>query len=127
MRQKARLELGHGQVADGLRQLHDGPLTACLMTWYQRAALTCAAERLRVTLDSRVAFCRPVAIGSACEASAPASAFARGPDYILEIKSRDELPAWLLLLVRGLREAHGFSKFGVGMALAERRGLLLGR
>jgi hypothetical protein len=124
IRHKTRFELPHADVPAALARFHDGPLGACLMTWYQRSALSDATSDLRVTLDSRIAFCRPVPLGGPLSAMLPETAFARGPDYILEVKAQRELPPWLVLLLRGLRETLGFSKFQAGMQAAERRGLI---
>jgi hypothetical protein len=122
-RAKTRLALPPDQVDTELERIGDGMLAPCLMTWYHRAALSDDSERLRVTLDSRLVYCRPGRVGGD-PAGEPRGMFARGPDYILEIKAWGELPAWLVLMLRGLRESVGFSKFRAGMQAAEHRGLL---
>jgi hypothetical protein len=123
MRSKNRLELTPDQVAGELARIEDGRLRPCLTTWYPRVALTYERERLRVTLDSRLVYSAPRPIGTPCVGEG-ARSFARGPGYILEVKAWDELPSWMVLLLRGLREAVGFSKFRGGMKAAEERGLL---
>jgi hypothetical protein len=123
LRAKTRVEVSPREVTSELAKLGGTELSPCLTTWYQRAALTDPEERLRVTLDSRLMYCKPRAVGAPCDGE-PLQVFARGPAYILEVKAWGELPAWMVLMLRGLRENSTYSKFRGGMREAELRGLL---
>jgi hypothetical protein len=128
MRSKSRLNMAPGDVAGYLARLAggrgDGALGPCLTTWYQRAALTDAEDRVRVTLDQRIRFCAPTPVGAPCAGVEPPDVIAYGPEFVLELKLWDEPPAWLARAVRGLDEAVGFSKFNAGMRAAEMSGYM---
>ncbi len=128
LRSKSRISIAPGDVAAFLARYsgprHDGPLVPCMTTWYQRAALTDADDRIRVTLDQRVRFCAPTPVGAPCTGAEPPEVLARGPEFVLELKLWDESPTWLARAMRGLVEAVGFSKFTSGMRAAEACGLI---
>jgi hypothetical protein len=127
-RSKSRVKMAPAEVPGYLARYaanrHDGALLPCLTTWYQRAALTDADDRLRVTLDSRIRFCAPVLPGTPCTGVEPEDVLACGPQFVLELKMWDEPPAWLANTMQVLQEAVGFSKFNAGMRAAEECGLL---
>jgi hypothetical protein len=128
LRSKSRVHVPAGDVGSYLANMPsaraDRPLVPCMTTWYQRAALTDDKDRIRVTLDSRVRFCAPVAVGTPITAIEPDEVLANGPPFILEIKLWEDPPAWLGRAMAGLEEAVGFSKFMAGMRAAEACGLL---
>jgi hypothetical protein len=128
LRSKSRLTIAPGDVGAYLAKMSgsnpDLPLVPCMTTWYQRAALTDADDRIRVTLDQRVRFCAPTPVGAPCSGTEPAEVIAHGPPFILEVKLWDAPPTWLARALGGLKEAVGFSKFEAGMRAAEACGLL---
>jgi hypothetical protein len=128
LRSKSRINIAPGDVASFLAKFSgnrkDAPLQPCMTTWYQRAALTDADDRIRVTLDSRIRFCAPTPVGTPCLGAEPPEVLAHGPAFVLEIKLWDEPPSWLTRAMRGLKEAVGFSKFTAGMRAAEAVGLI---
>jgi hypothetical protein len=127
LRSKSRVNMKPADVAPYLARVASNRgepmLVPCLTTWYQRAALTDADDRIRVTLDQRVRFCAPTPVGAPCVGAEPPDVIAHGPAFILELKLWDAPPAWLERATRGLSEAVGFSKFDAGMRAAEAAGL----
>jgi hypothetical protein len=127
-RSKSRVVIAPGDVGAYLQGFtggaDDAPLEPCMTTWYQRAALTDADDRLRVTLDAGIRYCAPTPLGSPCVGLEPPEVIAHGPAFVLEIKLWDEPPIWLARAIRDLKEAVGFSKFTAGMRAAEACGRL---
>jgi hypothetical protein len=99
-----------------LRERFSEPLRASCLVNYRRTAFEDAAGSLRITFDQRVA-CFPAA-ESLWQTEKPLVREALGvpaheqSGYILEVKTRGELPAWLAeLLERTSAEQHSLSKF----------------
>ena len=90
-----------------------GPLSAQLTTWFQR--LTHHAAGVRITVDQRIEFARPVGIDMAGELAAPRAVIGRGPPLVLEVKLRVAPPAWLVHAMRRLFLVTRFSKYRDGM------------
>lgn len=120
-RSKVRVAVSADEVAAQVAQLAGMPLSPCVATWYRRRALTDAAQGLRVTLDDYLLLCRPRPLGSSFEGLSPGEVLGRGPEFVLELKTCDRLPAWLTDALVGLHEAVGFSKFNLGMRAVERQ------
>jgi hypothetical protein len=99
-----------------LRARFSEPLRASCLVNYRRAAFEDAAGTLRITFDQRMAcFAAPRGLWTS---NKPLVREALGtpayeePCYILEVKARGELPAWLAEMVLELgAEEHTFSKF----------------
>jgi hypothetical protein len=115
--------LGWGESAEAVLHeiaqlcMHTGPLKPDCMARYRRRAWQDAAETLRVTLDTELAFYRPRWSGTTLAdaiAEPPVACFRQG---LVEIKARDEQPTWLreLIVAVGLEPAYEgqrvFSKF----------------
>lgn len=97
-----------------------GPLRPDCVAQYRRRAWQDAADMLRITVDTELAFHRPPAHpfdGHSISEALTEPPVARVVDSLVEIKLRGEPPAWLTQLVRevGMRPAseglHSFSKF----------------
>jgi hypothetical protein len=123
LRAKSRTRVDPAEVPARLARTHAAPLLPCFTSWYRRAVLIHERERVRVTLDDRVAYYAPARLGSACGGSQPPRMLAHGPAFVLEVKLWDQ-PVWLARALEGIPEAVGFSKFLRGMQAAEARGLL---
>jgi hypothetical protein len=99
-----------------LRARFSEPLRASCLVNYRRTAFEDTAGSLRVTFDQRVAYFS--AAESIWQSEKPLVREALGmpareqSGYILEVKTRGELPAWLTdLLERTGAEQHALSKF----------------
>ncbi|HUQ05140.1 MAG TPA: VTC domain-containing protein [Kofleriaceae bacterium] len=114
MRSKVRLRLQPDEVARELASLTDSSLTPCVTTWYRRRALV-GDDGLRVTLDDMLLLCRPLPVGSPFTRFSDEDVLMAGPPLVLECKSSDAPPAWLVDALAGMREELGFSKFVLGM------------
>lgn len=123
LRSKFRIPMSHGEISDYLSCLSDEPLIALVTSRYRRKALTDDYERVRVTLDDRIEFCRPCGLGEPFDPFNSEPVIAQGPPFVLEIKLHDEPEPWLQHALDSLNEAIGFSKFTSGMVAAERSGL----
>jgi len=97
------------------RQLDAAQFAPRVSTWYRRACRTDETGRIRITLDADVLFCRPTPISAACRRATPGDLVARGPERLLEVKYRDDEPAWLARALGPLTESTHFSKFRFGM------------
>jgi hypothetical protein len=95
-----------------------GQLRPRLTTWFRRVSRS--GEGVRITLDERILFARPVAIGAAGELAEPASPVGRGPHMLLEVKLTGPAPGWLAAAMADLLLVTQFSKFRDGMLAAHR-------
>jgi VTC domain len=120
LRLKSRTPVLPHDVPRYLARQSGSQLRPCMTTWYHRAALQDPGDTIRLTLDEGLAFCKPIALGSPCDGPVPPNVVARGPERVLEVKLRGQMPSWLAQSLRGLSETVGFSKFRVGMAAMER-------
>ena len=97
-----------------------------LMTWYRRQTLVDAGERVRMTLDTEIAFCPPLEAGvmSGLESydCGPVRAVGQAPACLLEIKYERVAPDWLADAVRmlGVLPVVRLSKYVMGMQLLDR-------
>jgi hypothetical protein len=98
-------------LAPLLPLLARGDLRPRVCTWYRRSAFE--HDRLRVTLDADLSFCRPALPG---RLHRPSSVFCELPVRVLEIKSQGDVPAWLQCAMATNTSASGFSKFEAAMA-----------
>ena len=103
------------RAADAIRR---GRLLPRLTTFFCRTSHT--GSGVRVTLDERISFARPVAIGRVGDPAQPPDIVGRGPQLILEVKRRCEQPDWLASAMRELLLMTQFSKFRDGMLAAQR-------
>ncbi len=115
LRRKQRLKIAAKDVTTHLARIHASPLLPCVTTWYQRTALADEADRIRITIDQGIAFCKPVPLGIVGVDARPPEILAVDPAIVLEVKLWETAPSWLARALRGLNEAHGFSKFKAGM------------
>lgn len=115
MRSKVRLRLQPEEVARELASLTDASLAPCVTTWYRRRALV-GDGGLRVTLDDMLLLCRPLPVGSPFHRFDDQSILGSGPAIVLECKSTNVPPAWMIDALAGMREELGFSKFVLGMS-----------
>lgn len=111
-------------LAQAAAQVKSGWLRPRLTTFFRRRSL--GGDGLRVTLDDRLCFCRPVRMGRAGEPAEPSEIVGRGPHLILEVKSSAGQPAWLAEAVRDFLVMTRFSKFKGGMLAIERADALRG-
>jgi hypothetical protein len=109
-----------------LREMAGVTLVPQLMTWYRRQSLVDAGGRVRVTLDTEIAFCRPLepALMSEVETSecGPVRAVGQAPECLLEVKYERAAPDWLVAAMRvlGVPPALRLSKYVMGMQLLDR-------
>ena len=111
-------------LAQAAAQVKSGWLRPRLTTFFRRRSLS--GDGLRVTLDDRLSFSRPVRLGRAGEPAEPIDLVGRGPQLILEVKSSAGQPAWLTEAVRDFLVMTRFSKFKGGMLAIERADSLRG-
>lgn len=114
-RAKTRVALRPDEVAAQLEGFPE-PLAPYVASLYRRRALT--DERVRVTLDDGLLFCRPRPLGSPFSDLAVDDVIARCPALVLEVKLAGDPPSWLARILDLLSEAIGFSKFMFGMELS---------
>jgi hypothetical protein len=100
-------------LARAAAQVRSGWLRPRLTTFYRRLSLT--GDGLRVTLDDRLTFCRPVRLGRAGDPAEPTDVVGRGPQLILEIKLDRAGPDWLSEATGDFLAMPRFSKFRDGM------------
>lgn len=109
-----------------LREMAGATLAPQLLTWYRRQSLLDAGGRIRVTLDTEIAFCRPLepAVMSGLEpyACGPVRSVGPAPACLLEIKYEHGPPEWLVTAARmlGVPPAVRLSKYVLGMQILER-------
>jgi VTC domain len=109
-----------------LREMAGATLAPQLMTWYRRQSLGDAGGRVRVTVDTEIAFCLPFepALMSGLEMydCGPAQAVGQAPPCLLEIKYDRAPPDWLVAAVRmlGAPPVVRLSKYVMGMQLLDR-------
>lgn len=109
-----------------LREMAGVRLTPQLMTWYRRQSLADFGQRVRVTLDTEIAFCPPLAPAVMSEIEAhdcePVRAVGRAPTCLLEIKYDRAPPSWLAAAVQhtlGEPPAVRLSKYVMGMRILD--------
>lgn len=91
-----------------------------LTTWYRRRSLVDAQEDVRITLDTEIAFCRPLGFdGDHLGAPRPAVIAGYAGTCLLEIKYAGEPPRWLDKALRGLGKPERLSKYAMGMRALE--------
>src|SRR5690606_15626003 len=99
------------------------------MTWYRRRSLADVGGRVRVTLDTEIAFCLPLepAILSDVETRdhgvvPPVQPVGRAPECLLEVKYEHTPPDWLVAAMRvlGVPPALRLSKYVMGMRILDR-------
>lgn len=120
LRDPSRAELRAAHVL--VRELEGKPLAPRLTTWYRRQSLRDASGRVRVTLDTELAFCHPIRLGegSAGEPVLPPERVAgHAPACLLEVKCKGTPPAWLERAMQTLGEPPGtrLSKYAMGMRM----------
>ena len=120
VRHKLRVAVKPDEVAAHLTRIAGAPMIPWVATLYRRRALMEPSSGLRLTLDDQLVLCRPLPLGSSIAALSSSDVLARGPAFVLEAKFADAPPAWLVDALADLREAHGFSKFSLGMSVVER-------
>lgn len=84
-----------------------------LTTFFRRRSHT--GDGIRITLDDRLTFARPVRLGRAGEPAEPPDVVGRGPQLVLEVKLAGPRPDWLEAATRELLSMTRFSKFKGGM------------
>ncbi len=89
----------------------------CVSTWYRRRAFADGEERIRITVDDRLAFYPPLPLGSSLTEVEPID---RKELRVLEVKQTGGPPPWLEPLLECHRESVGFSKFRMAMSAALR-------
>jgi hypothetical protein len=99
-----------------LRARFSEPLRASCLVNYRRTAFEDAAGMVRITFDQRMAcFAAPPGLWSSNQPlvrEALGTPAYEEPSYVLEVKSRGELPGWLSeLIVQAGVQPHVFSKF----------------
>jgi hypothetical protein len=100
------------------RAVGTGKLRPMLTTYFRR--LSRSAPGIRVTLDDRIAFARPVPLGRPGQRAEPGDAFRRLDELVLEVKLSAPPPAWLTDAMRLVRLTGRESKFHDGMLNARR-------
>ncbi len=100
------------------RAVGTGKLRPMLTTYFRR--LSRSAPGIRVTLDDRIAFTRPVPLGHPGQPAEPGDAFRRLDELVLEVKLSAPPPAWLTDAMRLVRLSGRESKFHDGMLNARR-------
>jgi hypothetical protein len=100
-------------LARAAAEVRSGRLRPRLCTFFRRRSHT--GDDIRITLDDRLTFARPVRLGRAGEPAEPAEPIGRGPQLVLEIKLAGPRPAWLEEATRDLLVMTRFSKFKGGM------------
>jgi hypothetical protein len=144
-RRKARLAMSTDDIAEILRQPDEAVITACLdrygdegavqvlaqeliahrltpqlTTWYRRRSLVDAPEEVRITLDTEIAFCRPLGFdGDHRGAPMPAIVTGYSGTCLLEVKYEGEPPRWLASAVDALGKPDRLSKYAMGMRALE--------
>ncbi len=105
------------RVVPELRDVVDGlaarTLEPRLMTWYRRLSL--AGTGIRMTMDHDVTFSLPEPLCGGGSRAEPERAYGRLAGVLIEVKSAEELPGWLVERTHALAEAPP-SKFEAGMA-----------
>lgn len=140
VRRKARINGGRAALLRLLRRGPDRPLDLALAraalqvtigrlrprltTFFRRLSFT--GDRLRVTLDDRLAFARPVRLGGTGELAEPPDPVGRSPQLILAVKLADEPPAWLRAATADLLVVTRFSRFRDGILAIARADALGG-
>jgi hypothetical protein len=116
-------ELGRGEHTAAqilVRELEDKRLSPQLTTWYRRQSLRDASGRVRVTLDTELAFCHPIDVGDRSEGAPvlpPRRVTEHVPSCLLEVKCQGATPAWLERAMRTLGDPPPtrLSKYAMGM------------
>jgi hypothetical protein len=103
-------------------ELEGSPLSTQLTTWYRRQSLRDTSGRVRVTLDTEIAFCHPLALDSwqRDEPALPPDRVAgHAPSCLLEVKCQGASPAWLRRAMSSLGEPpeKRLSKYAMGMRM----------
>lgn len=104
-----------------VRELDGRWLSPQLTTWYRRQSLVDADERVRVTLDTEIAFCQPIDIGAGREGNGAVWSPERVAGYartcLVEVKYQGMAPDWLTEAMSTLGEvpAARLSKYAMGM------------
>jgi hypothetical protein len=101
------------ELARAAADVRGGRLHPRLTTFFRRRSYS--GDGIRITLDDRLTFSRPVRLGRAGEPAEPPDVIGRGPQLVLEIKLACPRPRWLAEAVRGLLLMTRFSKFKGGM------------
>lgn len=102
----------------GARAVGTGKLRPVLTTYFRR--LSRSAPGIRVTIDDRIAFARPVPLGQPGQRAEPGDVFRRVDHLVLEVKLSAPPPAWLTDAMRLVRLTGRESKFHDGMLNAQR-------
>jgi len=100
-------------LAQAAAQVRSGWLRPWLTTFFRRRSYS--GDGIRITLDDRLTFCRPVRLGRAGEPAEPSDVVGRGPQLILELKLDGAPPAWIAEATRDFLVMTRFSKFRDGM------------
>lgn len=103
-----------------VHELEGSQLSTQLTTWYRRQSLRDTSGRVRVTLDTEIAFCHPIALDcwqSAAPALPPDRVAGHAPSCLLEVKCQGAQPAWLRRAMSSLGEPpeKRLSKYAMGM------------
>lgn len=103
-----------------VHELEASSLSTQLTTWYRRQSLRDTTGRVRVTLDTEIAFCHPIALenwDSAAAALPPERVAGHAPACLLEVKCQGAPPAWLRRAMSSLGEPpeKRLSKYAMGM------------
>jgi len=100
-------------LARASAEVRSGRLRPRLTTFFRRRSYT--GDGIRLTLDDRLTFARPVRLGHAGDPAEPVDVIGRGPQLVLEIKLAGPRPRWVSEAVRGFLLMNRFSKFKGGM------------
>ena len=100
------------------RAVGTGKLRPVLTTYFRR--LSRSAPGIRVTLDDRIAFARPMPLGHPGQRAEPGDVFRKDDQLVLEVKLSAAPPAWLTDAMRLVRLTGRESKFHDGMLNAQR-------
>lgn len=104
-----------------VREIDGRWLSPQLTTWYRRQSLVDADERVRVTLDTDIAFCQPIDIAAGRQGSRAEWTPERVAGYartcMVEVKYQGMAPAWLTEAMSTLGDppAARLSKYSMGM------------
>ncbi len=105
-------------LARAAADVRSGRLRPRLTTFFRRRSHT--GDGIRITLDERLLFARPVRLGRAGEPAEPADPVGHGPTLVLEIKLTGPRPRWVDEAARGFLLVNRFSKFKEGMLALSR-------
>ncbi len=100
-------------LARAAAEVRSGRLRPRMTTFFRRRSYS--GDGIRITLDDRLTFARPVRLGRAGEPAEPTDLIGRGPQLVLEIKLACPRPRWVDEAARGFLVMNRFSKFKGGM------------